>query len=199
MADSRTRIDMSLRRDEVFHGLHTRISAFAMRKVLNHVESFKRRPTTSIGCCTNTFSRQWGLPCAHIYLERRSLGSSLQVEDFHAQWQLNLGRQLDPIDPLLLIKDPVKIRSRFTSSQKGRERSLVEIVRAEGSSKPSHSVDSRRITQPTDALFPTRHCPASTAVLLHPTNNYDLAPLAYISLGDHLSHGGFRQASEFIN
>lgn len=41
LADERIRIDTRLRFDERFDGLHTQISPFAMRKVLEHVESFE--------------------------------------------------------------------------------------------------------------------------------------------------------------
>jgi len=54
----RIRIDMQLRDKLVFRGLHDRVSSFTMRKVLEHVESFKKDSLATVGCCTNTFSRQ---------------------------------------------------------------------------------------------------------------------------------------------
>jgi len=74
---------------DVFRGLPRLISQFALNKVLDHVRSIKERPTGRIGCCTNRFTRQWGLPCAHLFYERQSLGQSLSIEDFHVQWRLD--------------------------------------------------------------------------------------------------------------
>ena len=63
----------------------------------------------------------------------------------------------------------------------------MEIVRAEGSSKLSQSKSSKRLVRPTDALSPAQHYPAFTAALFAPVDDYYPAPLAQISMGDHLS------------
>ena len=107
LANERIRIDLKLRYDEVFHGLYTQISSFALKKVLEHVESFKKKPSNSIGCCTNRFTSQWGVPGAHIYFARKTSRISLQVHEFHAQWRLESLRQLSLIDPLYLLNPGV--------------------------------------------------------------------------------------------
>jgi hypothetical protein len=100
-----------------------------MNKVVEHIQSFKKGRTASIGQCKNVFSQTWGLPCAHTCSERTALGDSLRTGDFHVQWRLDRMRQLPPIDPMLWIKDPIQIKSRLTKHAESdrRELSLMAI------------------------------------------------------------------------
>ncbi|KIX02559.1 uncharacterized protein Z518_03471 [Rhinocladiella mackenziei CBS 650.93] len=225
LADERIRIDLRLRHDSVFFGLHTRISSFALKKVLEHVEYFKRQPFAGIGCCTNRFTRQWGLPCAHLYHQRKALRASLEIDDFHAQWRLETLKKLPPIDPLYLLKDPVKVRSRLEAKSNKRELSLVEVVRNEGLSVSTQDSqmnqilpNQRRITiessqqvSTTTSSLSSRqeeasesrpritHHPASIETILKPLDDLTPLPLYHISMGDDIELGGFRMASELVN
>jgi hypothetical protein len=50
-------------------------------------------------------------PCAHKYYETKENGERLKPADFHKQWFIRR-RDLPPLDPLLLVRDPLKIRDR---------------------------------------------------------------------------------------
>lgn len=186
---------------EVFRGLSRTISQFALNKVLEHVRSTKEQPTGRIGCCSNRFTRQWGLPCAHLFHERLSIGASLRIEDFHVQWRLDRRIQVREIDPLYLLKDPIHIRSRFTNRQGDdhRERSLFEIVRAEGTPVYDQIMLSRTQNTPTPTPRRRLHVPARTETLLEEEAPDRQLPLYLTSLGDDVQLGGFCQASEFVS
>jgi hypothetical protein len=198
LANERIRIDLKLRYDEVFHGLHTQISSFALKKVLEHVESFKKKPSNSIGCCTNRFTSQWGVPCAHIYLARKTSHISLQVHEFHAQWRLESLRQLSLIDPLYLLKDPIKVRSRLSLIKKSNERELsrFEHVRNEGNPVRPTQAQKRR---PKIKVPQVTHHPASVETILASVDGVTPTPLYLIPMGDEIQLGGFRMASELVN
>jgi len=219
----RIRIDMKLRYNPVFRGLHNRISSFAIRKVLEHIESFKNQSLMSASCCTNTFSRQWGLPCAHIYCEKQALKGSLRLTDFHPQWHLDPGGNLPPIDPLYLMKDPIKVRSRLAQNQDSnrRELSRVEHVRVEGASKQKQPQNSngrintaktttkrsKNISQSIQNASPNlqpeerrkTHVPASMSLLEYDIMSNDPPPLYLCDLGGNIKDGGFKLASEFVD
>ena len=81
--------------------------------------------------CTGVFTATIGLPCAHVVRDRLKINSSLHPDDFHTQWRLDRRADLPPIDPALLLRDPVKLRARGkdNGTKKRRERIAVELAR----------------------------------------------------------------------
>ena len=74
-----------------------------------------------------------GLPCARIIQERLLANGELQPDDFHLHWRLDRLAALPPIDPTLLLRDPVKIRAwgKDDGKRQPRQLSRVEHVRQE--------------------------------------------------------------------
>jgi hypothetical protein len=62
--------------------------------------------------------------------ERLLRNSSLQTSDFHPQWYLNNPETRPPIDPILLLRDPVKIRVYGKDNGKKGPRELIQVERA---------------------------------------------------------------------
>jgi hypothetical protein len=190
LSNDRVRIDLKLRLNPLFNGLYESISTFAMDKVVKHIQSFKEGRTTGIGRCTNTFSYTWGLPCAHLYAERTSKGDSLRVDDFHIQWRLDRLRQLPPIDPLLLIKDPIRVRSRLTTNaeENRREPSLVEHIRnslkALVNETPTNEVSTSQGPWQAPTEEPVHHYPASINTMPRNPDEEVILPLYLTSMGD---------------
>src|ERR1700742_4799094 len=104
---ARERMDTKLRRDPVFYGLHQSISVYALRKTLEVVQHGRGKSQES---CSHKLQRTHGLPCRHLYLEKKAQGRSLGVNDFHAHWRIDRLQNLPLMDPILLIKDLVRIQ-----------------------------------------------------------------------------------------
>jgi hypothetical protein len=58
--------------------------------------------------CTSTFSRQWGIPCAHQLLPKLARNEVIVKEDFHRFWWLE--RSLDNELSILQIKEPEVVK-----------------------------------------------------------------------------------------
>jgi hypothetical protein len=161
---ARERMDTQLRRDPVFYGLHQSISVFALRKVLEVVH-LGRNKLPSI--CSHTIKRTHGLPCRHLYLEKKAQGLSFTVNDFHNHWRIDRLQDLPPIDPILLIKDPIRVRSRAQNEAGVQTRipSFFEIVEAENTlpSQPELSSQAtKRQRQRVDSERPRQQVTASS-------------------------------------
>src|ERR1700742_1819290 len=140
---TRERMDRQLRRDPVFYGLHQSISVFALRKIREVVQLGHGKPPST---CSHKIKTIHGLPCRHLYLEKKAQGLSLSPNDFHDHWRIDRLRDLPPIDPVLLIKDPIQIQSRaeidaLETRAPSRIPSLFEVVAAENTlpSQPGSS------------------------------------------------------------
>jgi hypothetical protein len=95
----------------MFVKLTYRISAYAINKLLGHLKLFKETHTSALPPCTGRFTKVWGIPCAHKYYETKERGDRLEARDFHQQWSIK--RPDTPlINPILMLRDPVKIRDR---------------------------------------------------------------------------------------
>jgi hypothetical protein len=87
------------------------VSAYAINQLIDHLAFFKEKHSSALPPCTGRFTRIWGIPCAHKYYETKENGERLKPADFHKQWSIRR-RDLPPLDPLLLVRDPLKIRDR---------------------------------------------------------------------------------------
>jgi MULE transposase domain len=116
----------------IYHNLRHRISAFAIGKMNEHLAFFKESHSIALPPCKGTFSRIWGVPCAHQIYAKNEAFERLTVNDFHKQWHLK-GTDLPPLDPSLLLRDPVVIRDRVSGKRlkTGRIRSGFETVNSE--------------------------------------------------------------------
>ncbi len=185
----------------MFLGLHEYISSYTLKEVLKHVESFKSDTHRTTPPCINSFSRTMGLPCAHLYNDRRSIGITLLVRDFYPQWRLDRTREFAPIDPILLLKDPLKVRSRLTvTNSGGRELSRFEHIDiALSSTLPKASQPRSRtarslISRARYSPIPAERTPSSPPPPPYPP----IRKLREISMGDHIVRGGFKITLSFI-
>jgi hypothetical protein len=70
------------------------------------------------------------LPCAHLVQKRLQADDRLQPTDFHHQWYLDRLATLPPIDPYLLLRDPVKVRAKGRDDDKRGQRELSQFKHA---------------------------------------------------------------------
>jgi len=111
--------------------LHHHISHHAIDKVLEHCQQFNlfANSEAELIPCTKAFTTTLGLPCAHLVQEKLRANELLQLDNFHPQWYLDNPAVRPPIDPLLLIRDPVKIRARGKDNGKKGPRELIQVER----------------------------------------------------------------------
>lgn len=97
-------------RKPVLTPIHHHISHYAIDKVLEHCGQFNlfANYETQLPACTKVFSTTMGLPCAHTVQERLRANSTLRIDDFDPQWYLHNPAEQPPIDPMLLLRDPIK-------------------------------------------------------------------------------------------
>lgn len=110
-------------------------------------------------------------------------------------------RQLPPINPMLLIKDPIQIKSRLTKHVESdrRELSLVEHVRDAFQPATRQPSAVQEPVPQISAVTSVRHYPASLAHFGEDADPKDPDPLFLVSMGDHIPLGGFRMASELVD
>lgn len=135
IAQDRDRI-RNLHRQDLFAELHHTISSFAVEKVREHMKLYNLTMNTALPPCTKVFTATMGLPCSHyIQTLLRRPNPRLKVSNFHPQWRLDRLALLQPIPPLLLLRDPDRIPSRKRKGQRNepRQRTHNENVQAEGS------------------------------------------------------------------
>ena len=85
---------------ELFRGVFGVVTWHACRKVQSHYDT-TIKPYME---CTGTFTRVTGLPCAHVYDEKRHSGGFTPL-DFHKHWLWNWR------DPRVPYRDPVTLRA----------------------------------------------------------------------------------------
>jgi hypothetical protein len=114
-----------------FHKLRYRITVFAIKKVEEHLAFFKEKDQSALPKCTGIFSRTWGVPCPHKVYAKDEAVEMLEVADFHQQWRIIPQTDLLPLDPALLLRDPVIVRdpkSRGKKAKTGRVLSAFEVI-----------------------------------------------------------------------
>ena len=117
----------------VFAPLHYYISHYALDQVLEHCNQFNlfaNYESVELPPCTRVFSSTMGLPCAHTVQDRLRNVTPLQINDFHPQWFLDNSAECPPVDPILLLRDPVKIRTRGKDDGKKGKRELIRVEQA---------------------------------------------------------------------
>jgi MULE transposase domain len=115
----------------VLYEVRHRISTFAIRKMEEHLRFFKSDHLSELPRCKKSFYRIWGVPCAHMVYEKIEAVECLKVSDFHPQWHLKREKDYPPIDPALLLRDPLIVRdskSKGKASKTGRMLSAFEHV-----------------------------------------------------------------------
>lgn len=127
----RSKIKDSHRKD-VLTPLHHYIGHRAIDRVLDHCGHFNLLANNEVQLpvCTGTFTTTLGLPCAHTVQERLLQKSALQPEDFHPQWHLDYPAERPPVDPILLLRDPVKVRARGKDNGRKGRRELIQVEHA---------------------------------------------------------------------
>jgi hypothetical protein len=70
---------------------------------------FELTVNNTLPACPGTFITTMGLPCAHLTQQRMQAGLPLRVEDFHIQWRLDRLSKLPPMNPLALVREPLRI------------------------------------------------------------------------------------------
>src|SRR3954464_3351617 len=98
-----------------------------MDRVLEHCGLFNllANNEADLPTCTRTFTTTLGLPCAHIVQDRLLQKSSLRPEDFHPQWYLDNPAERPPINPILLLRDPVKVRAHGKDNGRKERRERI--------------------------------------------------------------------------
>jgi hypothetical protein len=116
-------------RKAIFTPLHHYISHYAIDKVLEGCGHFNlfADPGVELPACTKAFTTTMGLPCAHIVQDRMRANGALQIADFHPQWYLDDPAERPPIDPILLLRDPVKVRAYGKDDGKKGRRELLQV------------------------------------------------------------------------
>jgi hypothetical protein len=115
----------------VLYEVRHRISTVAIRKMEEHLRSFKSDRLSEIPRCKKSFYHIWGVPCAHMVYEKIEAVECFKVGDFHPQWHLGQEKDYPPIDPALLLRDPLVVRdskSKGKASKTGRMLSAFEHV-----------------------------------------------------------------------
>jgi MULE transposase domain len=115
----------------VLHKVKHRVSIFAIRKIEEHLSFFKEKHLSALPRCKGSFSRTWGIPCAHTVYAKAEALDRLEISDFHPQWHLRRERDFPLIDPSLLLRDPLVVRdskSKGKASKTGRMWSRFEHV-----------------------------------------------------------------------
>jgi hypothetical protein len=108
---------------------------------------------------------------------------------------------INPIDPILLIRDPIQIEPRFTKHVESdrRELSLVEHVR---DAIPPATRQPSAVQEPvpqTSVPTSVRHYRASLTHFGEDADPKGRDPLFLVSMGDHIPLGGFWMASELVD
>jgi hypothetical protein len=110
------------------------VSGWVSHEAMLMVEKQVERLKSSIPTCTGTFTRSFGLPCAHTLEPLLTNGLHLQLSHFHSHWYLQ--RQGTP----LLLIEPRRVFDRLTdrsilpTTSTQRELSAFEMV--EGALRP---------------------------------------------------------------
>ncbi|OJD27461.1 hypothetical protein ACJ73_01151 [Blastomyces percursus] len=99
----------------LFVTLHTKISPYAIKLVADIRDQFLPvgGPNTSPipGVCTGKTTTTLGVPCIHVIRDFIAQGTPLECTQFHSQCHL-APISLNPIDPRLLLLNPLIIRTR---------------------------------------------------------------------------------------
>jgi hypothetical protein len=67
----------------VLHKVKHHISIYAVRKMEEHLSFFREQHLSALPRCTGSFSRTWGVPCAHTVYIRIEAVECLEMSDFH--------------------------------------------------------------------------------------------------------------------
>ena len=119
--EAKIRLTEDLRRVPIFRDLLTKVTPFALRKMLPEytlVQTHQMKPYTKV------FGATMGLPYAHKMEERMpGPGGVLKLEDIHSHWHLKTANAMDS-DDLLRINEPATVipRGRPPGSRNKRRR-----------------------------------------------------------------------------
>jgi hypothetical protein len=112
-----------------------RVSIYAIRKLEEHLAFFKENHLSALPRCKGSFTRIWGVPCAHTVYTKIEAVECLEIEDFHPKWHLGRPQDFPLINPALLLRDPVVVRdgkNKGKTSKTGRIWSRFEHVNQDG-------------------------------------------------------------------
>ena len=129
LADERIKRPLSLL-IPLFRDILNKVSTFALSKAFAIYSRYLPigQGKDPIKPCTGVTKRTQGIPCIHDIKRLYDSGQSLQMTDFHVHWHI-CPQNNDPIDPRLLVREPVVVRSRgrpVASSSTRREPSSFE-------------------------------------------------------------------------
>jgi hypothetical protein len=198
------RRELVYQRDTVFTGLHGIVSLYAMKKVMEHVAILAKfhdvTPAQIRSECTHTFATIWGVPCGHAYSDKKAAGQSFQVTDFHIHWRLDRLKNLPPIDPVSLYKDPIKVQSRYvTGNTDTRVPSQFELVRADNTlpSQPTPRNPAQKRQRTSKGKAKATH---STAELSESSSSRPTASAVdAFEFGEASEVYNFRNAAKFVD
>lgn len=130
--------------------LYTKLTYRISSRAIKHVESIRHhylpegqdKPLIQ-PICTCRSKETTGFPCIHLIKQYQDTHRSFEPELFHEQWHLYKLGEAPPINPLLLVCDPLPVRRR------GRPRGAANFVQP---SQPSNT--QQRAQQSTqDTMF----------------------------------------------
>jgi hypothetical protein len=130
----------------------------------------------------------------------KAMGQALSIQAFHDQWRIDRHKVLPPIDPILLYKDPITVRSRYKSiGSATRVPSQFELVRADNSlPPPQKGKESSRKKRRTNRAI--AEAAAASAELSEPSSSMPAAPLTVdIEFGEADEVFNFAPASRLVN
>lgn len=120
----------------------TNLTYLISSRAIKHIESIRHHylpegpdkpPIPPI--CTCRSKETTGFPCIHLIKQYLDTHRSFEPELFHQQWHLYKLGKAPPIDPLLLVRDPLPVRRR------GRPRGAANFV------QPSQVSNTQQSTQ----------------------------------------------------
>ncbi|KJZ69833.1 hypothetical protein HIM_10786 [Hirsutella minnesotensis 3608] len=116
---------------ELFKPIYSAVRGWISHEALRKVEEQRKRLLKGdLPSCTGSFSRSWGLPCAHTIKSLEDEDEVLQLSHFHTHWRLTRSG-----DPQILLEprrhiDRRAVNSTRPQSSTQREPSAFEAVEA---------------------------------------------------------------------
>ena len=173
--------------DSLYKIIATRISSKAIQKVEAVADQYLPKgvgkPPIPPDCLCNSKDTT-GFPCIHIIKRYQDEQRGLEPELFHQHWYLYDLAEAPPIDPLLLVQDPLLIRRR------GRPRGAANFVRPSQASSTQRSIQSTQqsIQSTQQSIQSTQQSTQSTA-FDHSTHR-ELSAFEYILPPQERGRGG---------
>lgn len=125
------RRDNYLRNIPFFNNVMAKISLFALNKAKLQYQKVKLEAASplenALPSCTDTFTSQMGIPCAHTMKRYMASNERLNIEDFDGQWHLfaDLTRN-NPVSRDIPLPEYATAESGFTEEERSDYNAMLE-------------------------------------------------------------------------